>query len=52
MSSNVADHPHSTKAGDVYNFGVMAFEVLVDSFLWERSVYSFETGIHGTTPAL
>lgn len=34
LSSDTADHTHSTKASDMYAFGVMAFEVRTGSFVW------------------
>jgi len=34
MSPNVTDAAHPTKASDMYAFGVMAWEVRIDSFEW------------------
>ena len=41
-----------TKASDMYAFGVVAWEVWVDSFACHCSVCSFEAGSHRATPVL
>lgn len=49
---NLTEPTRPTKASDMYAFGVMAWEVRVDSFVRCRSVSSLETGSHGETAFL
>jgi len=48
-SPNATVPTHSTKAGNMYDFGIMAFEVRTGTFAWYRSVRSLKTGSYGAT---
>jgi len=39
--------PNATKASNMYDFGIVAFEVRIDTFAWYRSVCSLETDYYG-----
>ena len=51
-SPNLTDSTHPTKAGDMYAFGVVAWEVRTDSFVRKYSVSSLGIGSHGATALL
>lgn len=46
---DATEHTHTTKASNMYDFGLIAFEVWTDTFAWHRSVCSLKTGSHGAT---
>lgn len=48
-SPNATVPIHSTKASNMYDFGVMAFQVRTDTFACYRSVRSLKIGSYGET---
>lgn len=48
----LTDSTHSTKASDMYAFGVMTWEVRIAPFVRRYSVRSIDAGLHGPTAIL